>query len=315
MSISKEIRIGLLVSISILVLFVGFYFLKGTNLLIHQKQYYCYFNNVQGLQTSSTVQIKGMDIGRVVAVQLDDAHGIKVSFTVGKNIKLPNGTIAKLMSSDILTGAKVIVLELGNRPGYIKDGDSLPTEFALGILDNMSNEINPLIQDVRTVVGTLDSVAVSIKDVLGPSNKVALSHSLNSIDVATSNIAQLSKTLNTEITELHTILINAKSITGNLAQKNDTINAILNNTASATRQLANSDLQSTLETLHATALDLKEILDKVNGNKGSMGALVNDREAYDNLNTSLKSLNDLITDLKQHPGRYVNISVFGKHSK
>jgi phospholipid/cholesterol/gamma-HCH transport system substrate-binding protein len=36
---------------------------------------------------------------------------------------------------------------------------------------------------------------------------------------------------------------------------------------------------------------------------------------YHNLNSTANSLNTLISDLKEHPGKYVQFSVFGKKNK
>lgn len=60
---------------------------------------------------------------------------------------------------------------------------------------------------------------------------------------------------------------------------------------------------------------LNTILDKVNTNNGSLGLLMNDRSLYNNLTNTVRSANILIDDLKTHPKRYVNISVFGKKDK
>ena len=53
MTFSKEARIGLLVAMAILILITGFYFLRGSNLFSRENTYFCYFNNIQGLQASA----------------------------------------------------------------------------------------------------------------------------------------------------------------------------------------------------------------------------------------------------------------------
>ena len=46
-----------------------------------------------------------------------------------------------------------------------------------------------------------------------------------------------------------------------------------------------------------------------------MGKLLNDKTLYDNLTNTVRSANILMDDLRVHPKRYVNISVFGKKDK
>ena len=54
-----------MVTMALLILFTGFYYLRGSNLFSRENKYYCYFTNIQGLQASAPVQIKGFGVGRV----------------------------------------------------------------------------------------------------------------------------------------------------------------------------------------------------------------------------------------------------------
>ncbi len=49
--------------------------------------------------------------------------------------------------------------------------------------------------------------------------------------------------------------------------------------------------------------------------QGSLGALMNDRHLYKKMNDVLLSAEILMDDIRVHPKRYVNISVFGKKNK
>jgi phospholipid/cholesterol/gamma-HCH transport system substrate-binding protein len=53
----------------------------------------------------------------------------------------------------------------------------------------------------------------------------------------------------------------------------------------------------------------------MNSKDGSLGLLLNDKKLYQNLESTTRSLNTLLDDLRVHPKRYVNISVFGRKDK
>jgi phospholipid/cholesterol/gamma-HCH transport system substrate-binding protein len=60
---------------------------------------------------------------------------------------------------------------------------------------------------------------------------------------------------------------------------------------------------------------LNTSLQKINSGNGTAGKLMNDTAFYQNLQGTLKSINTLIDDVKVHPKRYINVSVFGKKDK
>jgi phospholipid/cholesterol/gamma-HCH transport system substrate-binding protein len=60
---------------------------------------------------------------------------------------------------------------------------------------------------------------------------------------------------------------------------------------------------------------LEQTINSVNSKNGSIGMLLNDRQLYDELRMTNRSLTTLLDDLRVNPKRYVNISVFGKKQK
>ena len=55
---------------------------------------------------------------------------------------------------------------------------------------------------------------------------------------------------------------------------------------------------------------LKGLLDKMDKGEGTLGKIATDTLLYKNLNATLKSLSELLTDLKERPGRYLTVKVF-----
>ncbi|OSZ82022.1 hypothetical protein CAP35_01760 [Chitinophagaceae bacterium IBVUCB1] len=315
MKFTKEARIGLVVALAFLIFFAGFYFLKGANLFSGENEYYAYFNDVQGLQTSSAVQVKGLTVGRVVAIKLNDKDSlVKVLIAVKKDIDVKEGSSVKLASADLL-GTKVLKLELSDKGKELEEGATLPAKVEGGIVDNLSGEIAPLITDIRHVVASLDTVLYGVNDMLNKDTRKHLANSMSSLDVTLSNFSALSQKLNNESNQLAGVIRNANSITTNLANSNQQITNIMKNADDISTQLAHSPIEQTVKDLQATIAQLNGIMAKINNNEGSLGMLVNDKALHNNLAESLKTLDALMADMKAHPSRYINVTIFGRKNK
>ena len=53
----------------------------------------------------------------------------------------------------------------------------------------------------------------------------------------------------------------------------------------------------------------------VESGKGTLGKLMKDEKVYDNLEGASRELEQLLSDLKLNPKRYVHFSLFGKKAK
>lgn len=314
---SKEMRIGLLVAAAVLIFFAGFYFLKGSSIFSPEYEYRAYYDNVQGLQPSASVQIKGLQVGKVSRIVLnrDDLDKpIEVVISISKKTRLPRGTVAKLTSIDLL-GTKGITLELGNSGELVEDDEKLPSSVEGGIVDKISVEVTPLLQDVRKVVNSIDSVLMSVNDIFNAQARADLQMSIAALHTTMDNFSVISNRLNGKSEALAHVIENADKITSNLARNNDNIDRTLSNLRSTTDKLAAAPLREAIENVDGVAANLKAIAQKINNNEGSLGQLVNDKLLYQNLCRTVDDLGKLSADLKAHPSRYINITIFGRKAR
>lgn len=309
MRISKEVRIGFLFIVALVLFFIGFYFLKGASLFSNNNKYYCYFSDIDGLQNSANVQIRGLGVGQVSKMELQ-GNRVKVEMTLSKKVQLLEGTVANLSSSDLL-GAKVIELAPGAGPGIIPNRGAVPTGTEPSAMDKLTGELAPRLRELKNTITILDSALRGVNSMVNQKNREAISGAIQSIKKTADNLSMFSTSLGTEASHISAIVANANSFTGNLAKSNDTINRILANASIASKQLADAPLKRTITDLqHATA-QLEDVAKKINSKEGSLGLLINDKELYNNLNGSVSSLSALTGDMKANPKRYLNFSVFG----
>jgi len=309
----NEFRIGLLVAVAIAFLILGYNFLRGRGFFSNEDQYYTYYDNVAGLQKSAMVTFEGVQVGKVIGIDLQDDRRIRV--TIGmtdKTFQIPVGSKAQLNSDNLLAGTKNITLILSDNSQKLQPGDTLESVGSTGMFDNISAEMGPLVKSLHHTIGTVDTLINSVNMIINTQARAHLENSFNSLDDALTDLAALSKSLSQQTGNLNAVMNNLNSVTGNLAENNEQVSAILRNAESATAKISNSKIQESFENIEAATKSLQQTLSQIESSNGSMGLLIRDRQLYDNLNRSLSSLDTLLKDVKQRPSRYINVSVFGR---
>jgi phospholipid/cholesterol/gamma-HCH transport system substrate-binding protein len=311
--ISNETKIGVLAVVALAALILGFNFLKGTSLIHRSKHLYAVFDNVEGLEVSNAVQIDGLTVGSITAINESDkdlSNGIVVTITLNKDVHIPRNSIGEINSGFI--AAATIVIRRGDDNRYLDNGDTLQTKQKANLFAQVQSSVNPVILKLGGTLTSLDSLI----EVVGAMFDPRLKNNFSAIiaNMATSS-AELQRMLNAQTGALAQSLKNMNDFTANLARNNDHITHTLDNLEKASDSLAASKIPQTVESLRATMGDLRAAINKVNSPNGSLGLLLNDKRLYQNLESTTRSLNTLLDDLRLHPKRYVNISVFGKKDK
>ena len=125
----------------------------------------------------------------------------------------------------------------------------------------------------------------------------------------------LQQMLNQQSGALARSLSNVDSFTSNLAANNEKLTNTMKNIEKTTERFSKADIDGAINSLKTSIEKLDSVMAKVNSTDGSLGAMINSKELYNNINNTVRSLNTLMDDLRVHPKRYVNVSVFGKKDK
>lgn len=312
MKISNETKVGSLTAIAIVILILGFNFLKGKNVTDRSDKIYAEFPNVDGLQVSNPIIINGLQVGKVYEMEEKDKNlsAVIVTISLNKDINIPKNSVATISSE--LLGTTSVKIKLGNSTDYVADGDTLNTMKTLGLADRLQSSLDPTLASVNKTLGSLDTVLHNLNSVLDPNTKNNLQSIVANLTTSSKSLERL---LDAQTGMLAKTLAHTESITGNLATNNAKINATVDNLEKATGKLANAKFDEAVNSLESTLKKLDATVDKVNSSQSSLGALLNDRKLYDQILQTNRSLTTLLDDLRLHPKRYVSISVFGKKDK
>lgn len=312
MKVSNETKVGALTAVSITLLILGFNFLKGKNITESSNTIYAVFPNVDGLAVSSPVYANGYQIGRVGDLEAKDKNlsGIIVTITLTKDINIPTNSYAS--SDKTLLGTTSVKITLGSSPKYINEGDTLQVILSPDMLSSVKSTLTPAVDNINKTLIALEAVIMKLNSVIDPNTKNNIQSIVANLNTSSQRLMDL---LNTQNGSLAKTLNHVESITGNLEKNNGKIDSSLSNVQKATKQLADAEIAQTIETMKKTMGQLEQTIAKVNNPNGTIGALLNERKLYDELRQTNRSLTTLLDDLKTHPKRYVNVSVFGKKDK
>ncbi|MBK6935617.1 MAG: MCE family protein [Chitinophagaceae bacterium] len=312
MKISNETRVGILTTTALTLLILGFNFLKGKDLFKKNKMIHAVFHNLGGLEKSNDVKVNGYKVGKVYTIGMKDQsmEEFIVTINLKEDVHIPKDSKAIITST--LTGIWSINIEKGELRDFLKPGDTLESKLDVTILDDVKAQLTPTLTKVRITLDSLNSVFGKINGVLNTEAKHNIQQTLANLNTASSSLNGL---LDNQNGALAKTLNNAEQLTSGLKENTDDIRATVSNAKKASEKLANLEIQPTIESLQETIKELKAVVAKMNSKDGTLGALINDKALYNKLSDAILSAEILMDDLRTHPKRYVNLSIFGKKDK
>ena len=232
MKISNETKIGALTAIAIVLLILGFNFLKGKSFFGKTHTLYAKYTNVQGLATSNPVMINGLQVGTVYSITTDkNMKEILVNMTMTKDVNLPVNSVAIIKPS--LLGVTSVEIKLGDAAAFIPKNGTIVTEATAGIFNDVLSKVDPILYQVTKAVTSIDSVLQSVNRILDPNAKNNISATLDNLNKTTANLigasASLTILLNTQTGALAGTLNNLNTFTANLDKNNGKITNLVNN--------------------------------------------------------------------------------------
>lgn len=312
MKISNETKVGILTITALTLLILGFNFLKGKDLFKKSKKIYAVFNNLGGLSRSNEVKVNGYVIGTVYSLDKKDANLDEIVATINltEEVNIPKNSKAIITSP--LVGSWYINIEKGDAQDFLKPGDTLKSKLDVGILDDVKAQLTPTLTKVRNTLDTLNTVLGSVNGILNSEAKNNLQQTLANLNRASSALNGL---LDNQTGSLAKTLTNAEAISQSLKNNTEDITATIGNAKKASEKLAALEIQPTIDSLNSMISNLKAVASKLNNNEGTLGALMNDRTLYKKITDAILSAEILMDDMRAHPKRYVNFSIFGRKDK
>jgi phospholipid/cholesterol/gamma-HCH transport system substrate-binding protein len=161
---AKDRLVGAFMTVAILAM-IGLFVakVKSSKMFAEVVHYHTYMKTAQGISTDTIVNISGIDVGKVSALDIDDHNRIHIDFFVYKDFQKLLRTDSKGELNKLsLVGNAVIIIKAGstNKP-------MLPNDAIIGIeepvtTDDLIAGVTPVIKNLESLVNNLSKIVSAI---------------------------------------------------------------------------------------------------------------------------------------------------------
>lgn len=319
MRVSNETKVGALTVIAVTLIILGFNFLKGKTIFKSGNFIYAKYHDTKGLIVSNPVFVNGYQVGTVFEIENSNAQlsDISVAIKMNDNYQIPTNSIATIQENPL--GTNSIYISLGNATTYLKNGDTVKTAPATSLLGDFMNTLSPMGEQFKKTIDELRKVLVNVNTVMDDQNKANFKELISNLTKTSDNLnksmASIEQMVDQKGGSIAQTADNINGFTKNLAENNKKITNIINNLDSTSQAIKDANLNQTIKEIQSALAGINLTLQKLNTGNGTAAKIMNDPSVYTELKNTINSVNTLVDDIKVHPKRYINISVFGKKDK
>lgn len=329
MSARSEVRVGLVVIAAIILILVGTFWMRGWRIGSEDREVVAWFREAGQLQSGNPVKLRGVPIGRVESIGLDDrSTGVIIRMTVSSDAVLPEDPVVILAPESLFGDWQAEIYPRSRFPIYnysiapdpaMLPGYSLPDVSRLTAVADRIAENLAVITD-RIDIAFTDETAVNIRQAIENIQEVT-SRLTGLVEVQGRTVENLAIGLETTTQTLNEAASTAgrafAQIEAAIAQGE--LTAIVDNVEEITAQMdslssalviVSRELGSAVTSADTAFMSLAQLMAAIEAGEGTLGRLVQDTTLYTDLVTTNNLVQDLLRDFQRNPQKYINLRVF-----
>lgn len=302
---NKEFKVGLFIASGLVLLYLGFNYLKGIDFFSSTNKYYVVYDNIDQLAVSNPVLINGFAVGRVSKIRImqNRQNKILVELDIDGDVVLTDSTKATL-NSDFL-GGKSILLSIGNGKKNLKPNDTLRSDVAKGMFDVISETATPVADNLQTTLRKFNTII---------DNLTKNAQQLESIFAKFQETPDLvNKSLVNMNGRIDELALSYRDVATNLNTSLTALQPTLNNFQVLSDSLKQLELNRTLEETQLTLKKLNETMSRLSKGDNTVSKLMTEDSLYVNLNNLVLRLDSLANHFNNNPKHF--LAPLGKSSK
>ena len=287
----REVTVGTLVVLGFVAFVVGSMWLKGKDFK-RGEHTRIVFPEVGNLKVASPVAVAGVQVGKVQSIELVDPEHVMVAISLPEKIRPKADATAQIVSLS-LTGDVGIDFDPGRSATPLRKGQVVQGSQAPGfgsIATNLSARADTVLRGVQQLVDTQMVRQLRATSAAAQATLLAAQRTMEIYgDPNRGPTAELTRTM-IQFRQLGLRLDSTLASPG--------LQRALERSDSLTQSLNAMSAQFAV-----TGARLDSVLAKVQHGDGTLGRLASDSMLYHNIVRLTASLDTLMQDIKQHPGK------------
>lgn len=279
--------LGLLTVSAVALFFWGMYWLLGNPLLRGGMDLHVLLSDGAGLKRGDRVHVQGVDVGTVRDVGLTSTGEVVVAVRIQDDLSLPTDSRANI-AGDVF-GAHTVSLEPGSAVLRLASGDTIRGSAAAQITDiaaDLSARAGAVLSGVDSLLSPRAVEDVHATAAVLPQGAAELRAAFAELKAAATALRRTAEGVEDART--------GEAVAGAVAEIERSAEALTDAVATVERSFDS----------------FASVMNKIDDGRGTLGRLVNDSTLYVEFNTMLRELGLLTADIRERPGRYINLRIF-----
>lgn len=297
----REVVVGSIVLAAALVFGAGVLWLNGKSINPGDDKIIVQLPDAGQLKPASQVRVSGVPSGKVEEITLIEPGKVHVTISLTNKAVVPKIDAKAAITSVGLAGDAMLMLFPGESPTVLPKGQVIMGFSPPGLME---------------IAGSLsdraDSVLINAQGLTGPQMQERLAKTLEEATKTMHESQKLLQGLNDPKTGANAELaLTMQALRGTLAKLDSTLAAPAVVRARDKADTLVTNLNAMSAQFTATGARLDSVLMLVQTGKGTLGKFATDSALYGNMVRLTASLDSLVNDIKQHPGKIgVTVKMF-----
>ena len=297
---AQKFRLGIFITVISILMIMFLIMVAGTKIMEKRDVYYIRYKDstVTGLQVGGPVKYRGIGIGRVDDISIDQENvaNIIVTASIKSGTPIKGDMKASLIPIGI-TGLVQIEISGGTQEAELLESGSFinaglsTLESISGKAEILANKFEILLNNLNEITNEentkrLHNIIANVDTIIG-ANQSSISNTASSLEAITDDFEQIAKNTRSLLEKLDTIMESGK------------VEKIVTSTEKITSELADSNLKQLMTDIHKLTIDANDAISHIDATH--LESRQDLLDTIESLKETIDYLNDFSRQISEDP--------------